>query len=164
VAEVARRDAASGGAILGQHPDRFVWNWYGRPEQRERLRRDALARFLLDLDRSPGRYVAAALPRLPFRDGSFGLAVCSHLLFTWADQLGLEWHRAALRELTRVAVQVRVFPTVVQGAGEPVPFWDELMRVLADDGLVVAERRVDYEFQRGADRMLVAAARGERFG
>jgi hypothetical protein len=160
LAEVARQDAQSGAAIAARFPDRFVWDWYGRPEQRERLRRDALARFLVDLERTPRRYVAGVLPRLPVRSRVFGLALCSHLLFTWADQLGLDWHRRALRELTRVAEEVRVFPTVVQGAGEPVPFWDQLVTSLASDGVATREQRVDYEFQRGADRMLVATAGG----
>jgi len=28
-----------------------------------------------------GRYMAATLPHLPFADGAFDLALCSHLLF-----------------------------------------------------------------------------------
>jgi hypothetical protein len=48
-----------------------------------------------------------------------------------------------------------VFPTVMQGPGEPVPFWDELMSTLADAGLRAELRRVPYEFQIGANTMLV---------
>jgi len=119
------------------------------------LRTRALAQFLPDLVMHPERYVAGQLPQLPFRDRAFDLAVCSHLLFTWADQLGLDWHCAALLELSRVASQVRVFPTVVQGPGQPVPFWDELMARLSDAGLVAERRAVPYVFQVGADTMLV---------
>jgi len=36
-----------------------------------------------------------------------------------------------------------------------VPFWDELMTQLRDDGTAVEIRRVDYEFQVGAQEMLV---------
>lgn len=95
------------------------------------------------------------LPRLPFRDDAFELAVCSHLLFTWADQLGLEWHRAALFELARVAGEVRVFPTIMQGPGEAVPFWGTLMSDLSEAGLRTESREVPYEFQVGGNRMLV---------
>jgi len=155
LAELGRDDLARGSAIADAHPDRFTWDWYGARERRTTLRRTALARFLADYVAHPGRYVAGALPRLPFRDGAFDLAVCSHLLFTWAEELGRAWHREALIELARVAEEVRVFPTVVQGRGEPVPFWDELMSDLAEAGLRTEVRQVPYEFQVGANRMLV---------
>ena len=116
--------------------------------------------FVLDFAEHSERYVAASLPSLPFDDGAFDLAVCSHLLFTWADELGYDWHLASLRELLRVAAQVRVFPTVLQGAGDPVPFWDRLMQQLRADGVVFETRRVDYEFQVGAREMLVLTRGG----
>lgn len=159
LAEQARDDTERGCGIVGQHADRFTWRWYGGPEERDRMRHQALARFVTDRVMCPGRYVAGQLPQLPFGDAAFDLAVCSHLLFTWADVLGRAWHAAALRELARVAREVRVFPIVLQGAGEPVPFWSDLMGDLDAAGLTSEERRVDYEFQVGADRMLVVSRR-----
>jgi hypothetical protein len=150
-----RADGEQGAGIAQQFPDRFTWRWYGDAVARDRMRQEALGRFATDVVARPQRYVAAQLPHLSFRDRCFDLAVCSHLLFTWADQLGLDWHHAALVELARVAREVRVFPTVRMGAGEPVPFWDELLTVLAAAGLSCELRRVDYEFQVGADQMLV---------
>jgi SAM-dependent methyltransferase len=155
LATLAAESARDGNAIALAHGDRFTWAWYGSVQERTRMRARALAEFVLDLAAGPGHYVAAALPALPFPDGSFDVALCSHLLFTWADQLGREWHRAALLELCRVARQVRVFPTLMQGAGDPVPFWHELMGDIASAGLTAELRRVPYEFQVGGDRMLV---------
>ena len=155
IARLGRADLDRGSTIAGEYPDRFTFDWYGSPEQRTSMRNRALAQFVADLVLHPGRYVAGQLPQLPFCDAVFDLALCSHLLFTWADQLGREWHRAALTELVRVATEVRVFPTVMQGPGEPVPFWDELMTDLADAGLHAERRFVPYEFQRGANTMLV---------
>lgn len=155
LARLGSDDLARGNAIADQYPDRFTFEWYGGPERRLTLRKAALAQFLMDRTTTPGRYVAGQLPQLPFRSSSFDVAVCSHLLFTWADQLGLDWHRAALVELARVATQVRVFPTVMQGPGERVPFWDQLMADLADAGLRTQRRQVPYEFQRSANTMLV---------
>jgi len=159
LAVLGSADLERGSAIADLYPDRFTFDWYGDPERRVTLRKSALAQFLMDLATHPDRYVAGQLPQLPLRDNVFDLAVCSHLLFTWADQLGLEWHRAALLELVRVAREVRVFPTVVQGPGEPVPFWDELMADLASGGLRTERRRVPYKFQVGADTMLVVSRR-----
>jgi SAM-dependent methyltransferase len=157
LAEQSRAHAEQGRKIAEQHPDRFTWTWYGAPANRDRLRQRALARFVTDRVVAPGRYVAAQLPQLPFADQVFDLAVCSHLMFTWADELGRAWHAAAILELARVAQEVRVFPTVLQGAGEPVPFWDGLMGDLAAAGLRAGLRQVPYEFQVGADRMLVVS-------
>ena len=47
---------------------------------------------------------------LPFNDGAFDLALCSHFPFLYSTQLGEAFHRAALREMCRVAVEVGVFP------------------------------------------------------
>jgi SAM-dependent methyltransferase len=159
LAETARASLDSGNAIAAQHADRFTWTWYGDRAARDRMRRQALARFVVDVTTNSSRYVAGALPALPFRDASFDLAVCSHLIFTWADQLGQAWHHAALLELVRVAREVRVFPTIVQGAGTPVPFWDALVRELTAGGCHADLRRVPYEFQVGGDHMLVLTRR-----
>lgn len=158
IADAARADLERGAGIVDTFPDRFVWDWYGTRERRDAMRRQAVVRFLADITTNPGRYVAAALPRLPFRDRSFDVVVCSHLLFTWADTLGLDWHHAAVRELARVGREVRVFPTVMQGAGEPVPFWDELIAALAATGVETQLRDVAYRFQRTGTQMLVATA------
>lgn len=146
--------ATDGAQMIADNQDRFVWDWYGgTPAKRDQLRKDAAERFARDFVARPDAYVAGSLPDLPFPDGAFDLVLCSHLLFTWADQLGEDWHRAALRELARVARrEVRVFPLVLQGTGEPVEFLDRLVAELG------AERRtVPYEFQAGANQMLVIA-------
>jgi SAM-dependent methyltransferase len=155
LADIASHGLRDGNTIAERFPGRFTWAWYGSVQARERMRTRALAEFVLDLVEHPQRYVTGSLPSLPFADNSFDLALCSHLLFTWADQLGFDWHLAALRELTRVAAEVRVFPTVLQGAGDAVPFWDTLIEDLSGQGLAPQRRQVPYEFQVGADTMLV---------
>ena len=140
------------------NPERFSWRWYGAPENRAAMRSEAAAAFFADRARNPGRYIAGALPDLPFADGAFDLALCSCLLFTWVSRLDEAWHRAALMELARVAAQVRVYPLVAAGAGEPVPFFDHLLGSLRDDGYQVSLQPVEYEFQVGAGHMLVLSA------
>jgi hypothetical protein len=145
--------------IVDHHPDRFTWRWYGDRAGRDELRRRAAARFLTSLRQSPGHYVAGTLPRLPLHDGAADLVLCSHLLFTWSDVLDLSWHREALIELARIGAEVRVFPLVVQGTGEAVAWLPELCDELRSAGLTAAQRQVPYEFQVGADRMLVVSQR-----
>lgn len=139
--------------INDDHADDFVWKWYGSPARRDAMRAEAADDFLADKSRHPARYVAAALPDLPFAAGRFDLVLCSHLLFTWSNQHGLDWHLAAARELLRVSSdQVRIFPLVGQGAGRPVEFLPEFLYRLNVPWVL---RDVPYELQRGANQMLV---------
>ena len=68
----------------------------------------AMELFLADYDRgkAEGRYVTAELPLLPFEDCSFDLAVCSHFLFWYSQQLGEAFHHTSIKELCRVAKEV----------------------------------------------------------
>jgi hypothetical protein len=150
-----RRGTAQGGGIVTDHPEHFTWEWYGSAERRDAMRAEAAEAFLADRRRRPWCYPAAALPDLPFAAGAFDLVLCSHLLFTWSDRFGEQWHLAALRELIRVGAEVRVFPLVVQRTGEPVPFLEAVRRELGAAGADSEVRRVPYEFQRGGNRMLV---------
>ncbi|TDO54303.1 hypothetical protein EV643_10184 [Kribbella sp. VKM Ac-2527] len=153
--DTVRRSLPAGSAIVDAHAGSFVWHWYGSPERKDELRIEAADRFLQDVSASPERYVPGSLPELPFGDQRFELVLCSHLLFTWSDKYDEEWHLAALRELIRVSrSEVRVFPLVQQGAGDPVPYLPGLLERLSDE--VRAEiREVPYEFQAGANEMLV---------
>lgn len=145
-----------GERIIEAHRDRFDWSWYGDPLRRREMRAGAARAFLADIRARPDRYVAGALPELPLADDSFELVLCSHLLFTWAETFGVEWHRRALAELVRVARrEVRIFPLVVAGTGEGVPFLKTLRAQLHEAGHHTRLRPVPYRFQRGAHHMLV---------
>lgn len=75
---------------------------------------DALDRFSADYRqrRSEGRYVAGALPSLPFSDRSFDLVVTANFLMVYApladggmhdgDEFGLDFHLRCVEELARV--------------------------------------------------------------
>ncbi|MGY1705881.1 methyltransferase domain-containing protein [Geodermatophilus sp. SYSU D00697] len=149
-----------GRAWAQAHADRYVWDFHGDPAGHARLRAEAARAFTADRAATPGRYVCAALPALPFRDGAFDLVLSSHLLFTYADRLDRAFHRAAALELVRVSRgQVRVYPLVDQ-AGRPLPgLLDGLVADLAAAGVAAEVQDVGYEFQRGA-RSLLRLTRG----
>jgi ubiquinone/menaquinone biosynthesis C-methylase UbiE len=143
--------------IIAGNEEHFDWTWYGTREHRQELRTAAARLFLDDIQANPRRYVAGALPHLPFRDASFDLVLCSHLLFTWSDVFDVQWHRKALAEMLRVARrEVRVFPLVVQATGEPVEFLEDLRNQFG-----AATRTVPYSFQVGANQMLVLGSSGD---
>lgn len=50
------------------------------------------------------------LPKLDFEESLFDLALCSHFLFFYSEQLNYEFHLASVKELLRIAVEVLIFP------------------------------------------------------
>ena len=127
------------------------------------IRLAAMERFLADYDagRREGRYVAASLPELPFERGKFDLALCSHLLFLYSEQLSFQFHLAAVEEMARVAREVRIFPLLMLGA-EPSPHLKPVRAELGRRGYETEVRRVPYEFLRGANEMMVVKRLGSR--
>ena len=100
------------------------------------------------------RYVASALPHLPFADSSFDLALCSNFLFLYSEQLGEAFHLMALRELCRVATEVRVFP-LLDLDGQVSPHLGPALAMLRREGFHATVRTVPYEFLKGANEMVV---------
>jgi hypothetical protein len=97
-------------------------------------------------------------PALPFDDRAFDIALCSHFLFLYSTQLGEAFHRAAVREMCRVAGQVRIFPLLTLG-GERSRLLDTCARDLRDEGHNVVVETVPYEFQRGGNEMMRITAK-----
>jgi hypothetical protein len=58
-----------------------------------------------------------------------------------------------VRELLRVAREVRIFPLLALGS-ERSPYVDPVMEAMRRDGHDVAIVTVPYEFQRGGNQML----------
>ncbi|MFO7787421.1 MAG: SAM-dependent methyltransferase [Halospina sp.] len=135
----------------------YLWDELGTVEQLGEVRMAAMTAFLSDFPEGcgQGRYRDAALPDLPFEDSAFDLALCSHYLFLYSDHLDAEGHLQGMRELCRVAKEVRVFPLVALD-GNRSRHLDAVMAALADEGIRVALEPVDYRFQKGATEMLVA--------
>lgn len=136
--------------------ENFVWTNFRSPEDMAQSRMTSMQQFLNDFDSGlqQNRYLNCELPNLPFENKQFDLALCSHLLFLYSDQLSLEFHLASIVELGRVASEVRIFPLLLNMTGEPSPFIDPVMQTLKERGYQVNLRQVPYEFQRGGNQML----------
>ncbi|PYR93459.1 MAG: SAM-dependent methyltransferase [Acidobacteria bacterium] len=134
----------------------FVWgNGIRTVKELGAVRMAAMRTFLADYDagKRAGRYVDAALPALPFEDGAFDLALCSHFPFLYSTQLGEAFHRAALHEMCRIATEVRVFPLLALESHRS-PFVETCAADLVGFGREVAIERVPYAFQRGGNEMM----------
>jgi hypothetical protein len=138
-----------------QNPNEFVWTSIRSVDELGRVRMAAMNEFLNDFPagKTEGRYVAAELPTLPFADRSFDLALSSHFLFLYTVQLGVDFHRSAVREMCRVANEVRIFPLLALG-GQRSAFVDTLACELDELSLDVSIDIVPYEFQRGGNQMM----------
>ena len=134
---------------------RYVWDRIGSPEELGEVRMVAMRRFLEDFPQgfALGRYRTDALPDLGCEDDEFALALCSHLLFTYSEQLTLDFHVASIKEMCRVADEARIFP-LLNYDGEQSPRFVPVVEELRAQGYETKVRPVPYEFQRGGDRLL----------
>jgi SAM-dependent methyltransferase len=144
----------------------FIWTSIRSVEELGRLRMAAMEEFLSDYPSGVAerRYVDGELPHLPFAEGAFDLAVCSHLLFLYSEHLSEDFHVASIEELCRVAGEARIFPLLELGSRRSRHVEAVAARLIAD-GYGVAVSAVPYEFQRGGNRMMrvgTAAARRQQ--
>lgn len=159
VAEIADRIERTFPTVIDQtrkNSAEFLWSDdLPDVEALGRRRRAAMKLFLEDFDagQAAGRYVVAELPKLPFADHLFNMAVCSHFLFLYSQQLPEDFHVASIRELCRVSRDVRIFPLLELGS-TPSRHVPAVVDRLRADGFTVHIQQVSYEFQRGGNQML----------
>jgi hypothetical protein len=130
---------------------------------------DALTAFVADfrLRSGDGRYVAGALPNLPFDDDSFDLVLSANFLMVYApladggmhdgQAFGLEFHRQAFRELARVTrgeLRVPGIHTWTQPPG-PHPYGEPMKDLLESLGFTVEFVSSDYDDGSGATEAMV---------
>src|SRR6476620_124868 len=135
--------------------EKFVWNGIASPEALGERRLSARRTFLddYDLGRREGRYLPGSLPTIDLPDDSFDLALCSHYLFLYSADVSYDAHLAGVREMCRLAREVRIFPLLDMDAKRSRHL-DPLVSQLRGDGFQVSIDRVPYEFLRGANEML----------
>ena len=156
----ARQDTAFGNQYVADTPDTYVWGFFRDLDDHLSRRMAAVDAFDRDRLANPNRYVAGALPHLPFSDDSFDLVLSSHLLFVYPDHFDAQAHLDGVLELARVASgEVRMFP-LVDTTTRPWPGVEELRRALAARGHATEVRPVPYEFIRNGDAMLVIDGSG----
>ena len=136
--------------------DNFVWQDIASPEELGQVRMATMSKFLQDFPqgKQEGRYLTEELPHLSFNIQQFDLALCSHLLFTYSDQLSFEFHLASIEEMCRVAAEVRIFPLLTHFSGERSPHLQPVIDKLSAQGYKVEIQQVPYEFQRNGNQLL----------
>ena len=156
--QIQDRIAAIYGQVMEQarqNADDYVWSTIPSIEELGSVRMAAMREFLSDFPegKTAGRYVDAELPVLPFGDGSFDVALSSHFLFLYSDHVDKAFHRASVREMCRLAPDVRIFPLLAL-SGQRSPFVDDVAEECVRSGCEVSIDTVAYEFRRGANQMM----------
>jgi len=135
--------------------DNFVWKDIKDAKELYTIRMEAMNKFLKDyeLGKEEKRYIFGQLPKLPFNDSSFDIALSSHFLLLYSEHLDLEFHKKAILEMLRVAKEIRIFPIVDLHNKRSIHL-DAIINMLKNRGLKTEVIKVDYEFQKGANEML----------
>ncbi len=140
---------------MRENADNYVWREIPDMETLESIRMDAMRMFLHDFEagKTEGRYICHELPDcVPFPEGAFDIGLSSHFLLMYTS-LGYEFHVKAITEMLRVCREVRIFPLVDLDAKES----DLISSVIEyfKSGYHVEIRETSYEFQKGANRLLI---------
>ena len=138
-----------------ENRDKFIWKNIKTVEELGIIRMNAMEDFLKDYEQGKDekRYIHAELPNLPFSDKQFDIALSSHFLFLYSDDLSREFHKDAVTEMLRTANEVRIFP-LLDMEGKCSAYVNEIAVMCSNAGYSVQEIAVEYQFQIGGDKML----------
>ena len=138
-----------------QNQDKFVWENITSIEDLGEKRMASMTLFLEDYDngKSEGRYINAELPVIQFKDNEFDLALCSHFLFLYSENMDESFHIQSVTELCRVAKEVRIFPIVDLNA-VCSPHVDSVCTCMQEIGYRVTIEPTGYRFQKGRNEMM----------
>jgi len=145
-----------------KNQNEFIWKHIPSVEVLGKIRMSAMKDFLSDYETglTEGRYINAGLPILPFADSQFDMALCSHFLFLYSEHMSEDFHIQSIKELCRVAAEVRIFPLLELGARKSRHL-DSVLECLHFDGLITSIRTVPYEFQKGGNEMLIVTTENQ---
>ncbi len=134
--------------------DKYIWKHFGSPMQLGSMRMATMRKFLADFPQGKmlGRYVVGELPKLSFKKDRFDLALCSHFLFLYSENLDYQFHAQSIKAMLEVAREVRIFPLVDHNGKKSVHLKKILEEFRTYKPLV---RKVDYDFQIGANEVLI---------
>jgi hypothetical protein len=155
--DIQKRIDETFGQVIEQtrlNQNEFVWKSIQSVEELGQTRMEAMKRFIDDYETHKERYVAAQLPNLPFHTADFDLALCSHFLFLYSEQFSAEFHTESIKELCRIASEVRIFPLLELGSVRSRHV-DHVCAYLIENGYEFEIQKVNYEFQTGGNEMLV---------
>lgn len=137
------------------HQDHFDFSRSGGFDPLMADRKLGIETFFTDYDqgKSDQRYIGVTDYNLPFADFSFDFALCSHYLFADLDEQTVDFHLSVIRELARVAKEVRIFP-LIDKDGNTSPFLGPVLLGLQQENYGIEVREVDFHLHQSGNAML----------
>ena len=137
------------------HLDQFDFSRYGNLDTLVAQRRQGIAAFFADYEKGKAekRYIPASDYTLPFDHFEFDFALSSHYLFADLDDQDVDFHLNVIRELARVAKEVRIFP-LIDRHGQLSPFLGPVLLGLQQEDYGVEVKEVGYHLQTKGNAML----------
>lgn len=140
---------------MAENMDNYVWKNIKSLDELERIRMSAMNMFLEDFEKgkTEGRYVYHNLPgRVNEDDNTYDIGLSSHFLLMYTD-LGYDFHIKAISEILRVCKEVRIFPVCDLDGSKTELIKDVKNYFLTKYNVKLLKTK--YEFQKGADKMMV---------
>lgn len=118
-------------------------------------RQKGIKEFLADYEKgkSQGRYLGITNHQLPLNDFSFDFALVSHYLFAELDDQTIDFHLDVIRELARVAKEVRIFP-LIDREEKTSCFLGPVLLGLQKENFGVEVREVSHHLHKMGNAML----------
>ncbi len=148
-------------ALLKESPGNFsLGQYHNSADEYCQVHINAMKEFLYDYNDGlrEGRYIHGSLPKLPFKDREFDIALCGNLLFVYSQQLSEGFHVQSIEELCRVSSEVRIFPLMEAGIVKPSRYLESVLDKLSKDGYKAKKVKIPFEFKKGANEILSVTA------
>ena len=145
IIEIKQRIKATFDIVMNQtrnNQEKFVWSNIKNIYELGLIRLSAMQEFLNDYEKGK------------IDNNNFDLVLSSHFLFLYTNNLTLDFHIQSIAEMLRVAKEVRIFPLLDFNAIQS-PYVEIIMNIYSKKGYSVKQLKVDYEFQKGGNKMLV---------
>lgn len=135
--------------------EQFDFSREGSLEKLIAKRRQGMDLFFADYKKGKEekRYIGLTEYALPFETYSFDFALSSHYLFAELDNQDVDFHIQLIRELARVAKEVRIFP-LIDRKGQPSSLLGPVLLALQEENYGVEVRESSYHLQPSGNAML----------
>ena len=135
--------------------DKFIWKNFKDINELCETRMEAMKFFLSDYNKGlkEKRYIPGELPKLDISDNEFDIALSSHFLFLYSDNLSLDFHIESIEEMLRISKEVRIFP-ILDYCADLSKHYNEVVKYFENKVSSIIKITVDYEFQKGGNEML----------
>lgn len=141
---------------LSEVRDLYQWEFFKDVTELKDQRIKAYKNFIEDFRQNGSeKYVYAEYPRSDFKNNQFTITLVSHFLFMYDEHFNYDFHKDTIKELMRItSKEIRIFP-IVNLKGKRSSFVSELIKDKDFHHYKIEIEKVDYEFVKGGNEMLI---------